>query len=712
MREPLDISFSPYISYSIYPSEELKKHGEVLLSMAELRERLQYYNKHICSLSFSYPQEGLRCYGKYDHGHSDGTLFFQKKKSGKDADFEIFLQERQKEIDRLKILIDGQDTYYGKLKCFMEGKAGQKQFDELKIESNEWETFIANGAGITPKHLENHKAEINLTPYNPDEIKSYNKYVREYVEKLMYSIEKRHWLAEEKYQGFLALPAMEVLRKQVERAFDKKASVKAELDRIEFKYKYYGFANYMEFLYPYSIDDLSIWQAALFNAFVRGGPYDYCKKKLKVHETKALIHVEQVFIYYKYVHLLGKNTVYSCFEELFKEIVENGILSELKNQKTLLINETIYRLLFNCWLQKRRNWEFGNLCDYQMYLTKKEFEEFLKEYKSEEQARIFLVGKTREESYMIFQKSSQLIRDSFRIKRRVTEEEGNQNPLVNRDDIITQDPPYSSNIEAFALLAGYYAPIYMELEKHLFVEKYKVWNEATIRAEISEIEIFIKSTQNQNLSEASRAFYKWDEDTDAFIYLRLNSGFYEHLEVESYPLISSYGNKEAHIYGRFFLFYNFLMAQLDAFSSTTPNAKIVDPIKDHIKDNDEPNADERKVRNTKSITINIQNNFDQVDIKEVYHHFKIGLVDKKYLAEEELLPYLKAAFEDKQAPKVRFKFINSPKKDKIMHVFYKYYTDVAGKLHGKQMLYAALLGDYFIGYNAKTVSSNFSKSGY
>jgi hypothetical protein len=108
----------------------------------------------------------------------------------------------------------------------------------------------------------------------------------------------------------------------------------------------------------------------------------------------------------------------------------------------------------------------------------------------------------------------------------------------------------------------------------------------------------------------------------------------------------------------------------------------------------------------------IQNNFDNVDISIVYNHFKSGLVDKKYFTEDELMKYLKAAFQIKDVPQTRFKFANAPTKDKIMEVFYRYYRDVAVKPHGKQSMYAALLGDYFEGYNTKTVSTNFSKTVY
>lgn len=107
-----------------------------------------------------------------------------------------------------------------------------------------------------------------------------------------------------------------------------------------------------------------------------------------------------------------------------------------------------------------------------------------------------------------------------------------------------------------------------------------------------------------------------------------------------------------------------------------------------------------------------KNNFDNIATDQIYEHFKVGLVKKGYLTEQELNEYLKAAFELKTIPKTLFKIKDAPKKATIEAVFYTYYKNVAGKVHGKQNSYAALLGDYFEGYKTATISSNFSKTVY
>lgn len=103
------------------------------------------------------------------------------------------------------------------------------------------------------------------------------------------------------------------------------------------------------------------------------------------------------------------------------------------------------------------------------------------------------------------------------------------------------------------------------------------------------------------------------------------------------------------------------------------------------------------------------NNFDHVKIEEVYNHFYKGLVEKKYLTEDELLAYLKAAFEQMTVPSIRFRLRNTPTKFKVMRVFNEYYKLLVGKPHGRQREYAALLGDYFEGYTTDSVRLNFSR---
>lgn len=712
MRDPLDISFSSSIAYLISPSKELEERGKELFSLTELRQRLQFYNKHICSLCYSYPHEGLSIYGMYDEGHSAGTKFFRKEGKGGSPDFEVFLQERHREIDRLKTLVAQKDTYYEKLKCFIEEKAGQIRFDVLKIETNDFERFMADGGGAVPDHLLNHRYEIHLWPNSAEEIGGYNKYVREYVEQVIYDNEKHHWLIKEEYRGFLALPAMDAIRTQIKRAFNKDAAIKAECSRIEIQYQYAGLSNYIELLYPYEIHDLRKWQSAVFNALVNGYQFDYTRKIMSVQEMNALIHVEQVFLYYKYVHLLATDKVYSSFEELFTDVTQNGILSDLRNKKTLPVDLALFDYLFSGWLQKRRGWEHGDRSTYQLHLTKMEFELFLKEYKAEEQTRAFLVGNTREEANEICHKNYEAREQWFRIRRKATKGDCKQIPGLEEGDLITQNPDFSTTSEAFALLTNYYAPLYMELEKVSFIEKYKAWNEMTVRAEIAEIESFMANADTLRLPEACEAFSKWGKDTDEFIYLRFKCGFYENLEVSNYPAISSIGNKEACVYGRYFLFHDLLKAKLSELSLTPAEQSRISGTDIVVEDESKATIENETPGNGGMTWQTIQNNFDNVDMAKVYQHFKRGLVDKEYLTEAELVRYLKAAFEDKQVPKPLFNFTNSPKKDRIRLVFYKYYTDVAGKLHGKQQKYAALLGDYFLGYKTPTVASNFSKNGY
>lgn len=104
----------------------------------------------------------------------------------------------------------------------------------------------------------------------------------------------------------------------------------------------------------------------------------------------------------------------------------------------------------------------------------------------------------------------------------------------------------------------------------------------------------------------------------------------------------------------------------------------------------------------------ITNNFDYINVNEVFDHFKI-LVEKKHLSEEDLINYLNFAFDKKQTPKRLFKLNNIQSTKKIIAIFYEYYKKVAAKPHGRQKEYSALLGDYFDGFNTPNVSTNFSK---
>ena len=138
MKEPLDLHFSSNVVRVIIPSPRIRAHGEKLMTIPVLRDRLQYYNKNICSLAYG-SGEGLHVFGETDYHHGVGELFFSKVNPEINPDFEIYLEERQKEVNRLKDLVEKQKGYANKLKCFIETKAGQPRFEtfELKVENND-----------------------------------------------------------------------------------------------------------------------------------------------------------------------------------------------------------------------------------------------------------------------------------------------------------------------------------------------------------------------------------------------------------------------------------------------------------------------------------------------------------------------------------------------------------------------------------------------
>ena len=122
-----------------------------------------------------------------------------------------------------------------------------------------------------------------------------------------------------------------------------------------------------------------------------------------------------------------------------------------------------------------------------------------------------------------------------------------------------------------------------------------------------------------------------------------------------------------------------------------------------------PLAYEQPETKTEQETPTFTNNFDKVKPTELYNHFKAGLVEKGYLTEEELKQYLKAAFVLKTIPERLFKLKHTPTKQKIYTVFYVYYKDVSDKKHERQREYAALLGEYFEGYDTKIIQTNWAR---
>lgn len=248
--------------------------------------------------------EGLQLFGHYDHFHGCGEFIFRKENPNDNPHFDIYLQERQKEIDRLEKIVEQQTSYADKLKCFLENRAGQLMFDELRIYTNEMEKHLAANDTPSPQWY----TKTNLSPSAPDERKVFNDYLRSYVEQLIVNPEKFQWLVEVKYKGFLVSPALQAFKKQMQKAFTSVSALTTEIKRVEDKFYANSITNYIENLYPYEVKNIAFWKIALFNAFLNGHEFDYSRKQLSEHEMQAIIHVEQALEYFKQLHEL-KDTV-------------------------------------------------------------------------------------------------------------------------------------------------------------------------------------------------------------------------------------------------------------------------------------------------------------------------------------------------------------------------------------------------------------------
>lgn len=270
-------------------------------------------------------------------------------------------------------------------------------------------------------------------------------------------------------------------------------------------------------------------------------------------------------------HEAAPNLSYS-FEGLFSEAVHKGMVRLKRNEYVAnTITMSKYHVAFNIWLQTNKGWSYGNDLEYRKFLSIDIFQEFLLDYRGVETASIFYSGLSTEEAYNVFHDAFEKLRDKFRVKRKATKEDCKTFSKLKEGDIIAFDPPYNTSLEAYSLLTEYYSASYFELEKYKFYEKYKAWNALTIKAEISEIENFIYKAETENLSTASTSFNKWEEDKDEYVYLRFKSGFYQNLEIERYPIINAAGNREARVYGRYFLFYEYLIQELSKIQPVAPS---------------------------------------------------------------------------------------------------------------------------------------------
>lgn len=286
---------------------------------------------------------------------------------------------------------------------------------------------------------------------------------------------------------------------------------------------------------------------------------------------------------------------------------------------------------------------------------------------------------------------------SISIKKKATKEDCERLNLYNlgikEGDEFIELPEPKNKDELFEQFKNIYAQRICESLQRCFKKKYGKPTKKIIKDELAEINYFIeKANKLSTVKTFENELVAASEDS-LHEYSRLKNYFYKKDSKPFNPSVHIYYNSNAAlVYGKYFLFKNWLEHELEKTSSNQKEKK------------QEPEQEEE--------TFKFENNFDNVDYKEVYNHFKTGLLKTKKLEEGELQNFLIAAFQNKIVPKNKFKLKNIESKDKVMKVFYQYYKDVAAKPYGKQKGYAGLLGNYFQGYKTSTVSSNFSKTVY
>jgi hypothetical protein len=135
---------------------------------------------------------------------------------------------------------------------------------------------------------------------------------------------------------------------------------------------------------------------------------------------------------------------------------------------------------------------------------------------------------------------------------------------------INENPPIPTEPDnAFELLKNFYARLEFEKQKVLIIFRAGSLKEPVIKAEIKVIEDFITEAEKLNYHECFSAPIRYgyytmlNETSEHYEYLRLKNGFYEDTAIT--PEQFSVHSTPAKVYGRYFLFYEYMKEQLSNY---------------------------------------------------------------------------------------------------------------------------------------------------
>lgn len=182
------------------------------------------------------------------------------------------------------------------------------------------------------------------------------------------------------------------------------------------------------------------------------------------------------------------------------------------------------------------------------------------------------------DSFNHFAYEHETIRNRYRVSYKLKKADLKDWPHGKVGDIIYRNPEIpNSPKEAFELFTNYYASIQFVLQKHLFIEKYKVWNKASISSEIKEIETWIDEAKKKNYTNAVKPI---NSHVSEYQYLLLLNGYYDGYLMTWHE--QNENSTAATVYGRYFLFYNYLKDKLANFAY--PANQYMDKIEINFED--------------------------------------------------------------------------------------------------------------------------------
>jgi hypothetical protein len=160
----------------------------------------------------------------------------------------------------------------------------------------------------------------------------------------------------------------------------------------------------------------------------------------------------------------------------------------------------------------------------------------------------------RTNSFFRFAEEHEALKRKFMIEAPITQEEAAQDPRLTEGQLMRRNPEIPNDPQkAFELFRNYYARVQFLFQKDCFYNKYGIWNEPSVTAEIQAIEAWIAEAGKLSYSEVCE---RKDFTNEQHEFLRLENGYYEGY-VMSWDQCNE-NSTAARVYGRYFHFLTYL----------------------------------------------------------------------------------------------------------------------------------------------------------